>query len=379
MWVEKTKTGKYKYTERYTDYMTGKIRRVSVTMEKNNPSTKKLARQALLRIIEERQNEEPEEVQPLTLWQLVEHYRAYQKQSVKESTYRRNFYQCKALLEILGADVLVENLTANYIKERFLQTGEAFSTLNERRIRLIALLNWGYENDYITDVAYLRKFKPFKDATHREKIQDKYLESKELTTLIRGIEIKKWQQLTRFLVLSGLRIGEALALTAADLDMYNKVIHVNKTYDANNRSVGTPKTLCSIRDVYIQPELEPICRDLLLTAKLESMAYGVRTPLLFFNRNGNHINPFSYNKYLRERSEKLIGRRITAHTLRHYSASIQHALGIPDSYIMQRGGWGNDGTLKAVYRHALADKTKEMDDIANQHFNELCNTKYNTK
>ena len=36
MWVEKTKTGKYKYTERYTDYMTGKIRRVSVTMEKNN-------------------------------------------------------------------------------------------------------------------------------------------------------------------------------------------------------------------------------------------------------------------------------------------------------------------------------------------------------
>ena len=53
MWVEKTKTGKYKYTERYTDYMTGKIRRVSVTMEKNNPSTKNLARQALLRIIEE--------------------------------------------------------------------------------------------------------------------------------------------------------------------------------------------------------------------------------------------------------------------------------------------------------------------------------------
>lgn len=67
------------------------------------------------------------------------------------------------------------------------------------------------------------------------------------------------------------------------------------------------------------------------------------------------------------------------HDLRHYSASIQHALGIPDSYIMQRGGWGTDGTLKAVYRHALADKTKEMDDIANQHFNELCNTKYNTK
>ena len=36
------------------------------------------------------------------------------------------------------------------------------------------------------------------------------------------------------------------------------------------------------------------------------------------------------------------------HDLRHYSASIQHALGVPDAYIMQRGGWGNDGVLKAV-------------------------------
>ncbi len=67
------------------------------------------------------------------------------------------------------------------------------------------------------------------------------------------------------------------------------------------------------------------------------------------------------------------------HDLRHYSASIQHALRIPDSYIMQRGGWGNDGTLKAVYRHALADKSKEMDYLENQYFEKLCNTKCSTK
>lgn len=67
------------------------------------------------------------------------------------------------------------------------------------------------------------------------------------------------------------------------------------------------------------------------------------------------------------------------HDLRHYSASIQHALGIPDSYIMQRGGWGNDGTLKAVYRHTISDKGREMNQIANNYFASLCNTKYNTK
>ena len=67
------------------------------------------------------------------------------------------------------------------------------------------------------------------------------------------------------------------------------------------------------------------------------------------------------------------------HDLRHYSASIQHALGIPDAYIMQRGGWGSDPILKAVYRHALDDKTVEMTEIANHHFSELCNTEYNTR
>lgn len=67
------------------------------------------------------------------------------------------------------------------------------------------------------------------------------------------------------------------------------------------------------------------------------------------------------------------------HDLRHYSASIQHALGIPDSYIMSRGGWGDDRVLKAVYRHTMNDKQQEMNKIANAHFSELCNTKYNTK
>lgn len=59
------------------------------------------------------------------------------------------------------------------------------------------------------------------------------------------------------------------------------------------------------------------------------------------------------------------------HDLRHYSASIQHALGIPDAYIMSRGGWGNDGVLKSVYRHAMMGKTQEMNHIANTYFSNM--------
>lgn len=59
------------------------------------------------------------------------------------------------------------------------------------------------------------------------------------------------------------------------------------------------------------------------------------------------------------------------HDLRHYCASIMHAIGVPDAYIMERGGWGNDSTLKEVYRHAMDEKSKEMSNKANSYFSAM--------
>lgn len=67
------------------------------------------------------------------------------------------------------------------------------------------------------------------------------------------------------------------------------------------------------------------------------------------------------------------------HDLRHYSASIMHAIGIPDQYIMSRGGWCSDKVLKSIYRGTMDDYQKHFTDIANNHFNNLCNTECNTK
>lgn len=360
MWIEETNSGKYKYVEQYTDYMTGKKKRVSVTMEKNTAATRKTALEVLLRMIEERQSA-PKKIEELTFADLVEKYREYQHLTVKPSTYNRNFHQCNTLMKILGKDILISHLTANYIKESFLKTGKAPGTLNEHRVRLLALLNWGYENDYISDISFVKKFKPFKDQTHREKIQDKYLEQQELTRLIKSMNVKKWQLLTSFLSLSGLRIGEATALTVPDIDLREHVIHVNKTYDVNNKVVSTPKTLCSIRDVYIQPELEPICRDILLYTKMEGITYGYRTDLFICNTKGTYINLFSYNKYLRENAQKSIGRTLTAHTLRHTHASLLLANGASIETIARRLGHENSSITREIYLH-VTEKLIEKDN-----------------
>lgn len=59
------------------------------------------------------------------------------------------------------------------------------------------------------------------------------------------------------------------------------------------------------------------------------------------------------------------------HDLRHYCASIMHAMNIPDAYIIQRGGWETDKIMKRVYRHALAEKSTKTDEQVNAHFSGL--------
>ena len=66
------------------------------------------------------------------------------------------------------------------------------------------------------------------------------------------------------------------------------------------------------------------------------------------------------------------------HDLRHYSASIRHALNIPDAYIMAEGGWKSDAILKSVYRHAMKDKKNEMQERATKHFSKIYDTKHDT-
>lgn len=182
-------------------------------------------------------------------------------------------------------------------------------------------------------------------------------EVKRLIEVVAGTDMEIPVLLSAF---GPMRRGEICALDSSDIS--GNVVHVcrNMVRTENNEwIVKTPKSYAG--DRYIDfPEF---------VAKKWKGIDGRIVPL-----NPNNIT--DRFKYCLSRAGLP---HFRFHDLRHYSASIQHALGIPDSYIMQRGGWGNDGTLKSVYRHALADKTKEMSGIANAHFSELCNTECNTK
>ena len=65
-----------------------------------------------------------------------------------------------------------------------------------------------------------------------------------------------------------------------------------------------------------------------------------------------------------------LGLKCKYHDLRHFSASILHAIGVPDQYIQERHGWASDRVMKDVYRNTLSDKSAHFTSIANKFFSE---------
>lgn len=157
-----------------------------------------------------------------------------------------------------------------------------------------------------------------------------------------------------------MRRGEICALTSNDIK--GNTVHVRKNMvRGENKTwiIKSPKTYAGNR--YIQfPDF--------VGAKLKGIEGRI------FDMNPDDISR-AFSKML----DDLGMEHFRFHDLRHYSASIQHSLGIPDVYIMQRGGWSDVSTLQGVYRHAMSDRENTMNDLANDHFSSLHNTKHNTK
>ena len=362
MWAESLPNGKVKFVERYEDPMTGKSKKVSCTLNKDTRVTRKTAMQILDEKIQKRMTATPASDRKMTLSDLVDLYREDQKCTVKPSTCSRNIFATKRLMDILGEDTLVTKLNAGYVRKKFNETGEGNGTLNERLTRLKALIRWGYKNDYLSDIRWLDKLDKAPDPQKKERLQDKFLESSDLKKLLGSMTITQWRLMTAFLALSGLRVGEAIALEMGDVDLNARMIRVSKTWDINNHLKTTTKTLASTRDVYIQDELLDLCRKIKAFTLSENLRNGCRSTLFFCDINGNHIEYAAYNKYLKENALRILDRQITPHALRHTHVALMAEAGVDLDTISRRLGHETSRITRQVYYHI----TRRAQEAENQ-------------
>lgn len=153
-----------------------------------------------------------------------------------------------------------------------------------------------------------------------------------------------------------MRRGEICALTAGDFDGCHVSVTKDMVKDRRHAWVTkpTPKTSASNRTVELpQAVIDQIPlpeKGRIIKAHPEQITNRFRRAV----RSCGADIPFRF------------------HDLRHYYVSIAHALGIPDAYVMEMGGWQTEYTMKRVYRATLADRKRTEQERLNAHFGGLC-------
>lgn len=353
MWHEILPSGKVKYIERFTDPMTLKKHRFSVVLSSHSVRSEKDAARILQRKYEESIGKTKQSYMSLKAVQIA--YIDEQSQQLRKSTWERNDRSLNAALRIIGEDVLVNQLTAGYIRTKLIASKKDAITLNNYIRRIKALIRWAYQNDYVESTQCIDKLSYFKeDNTKKEKLAEKFLEKHELALLLDSMHNQRWMLVTKILALSGMRIGELLALTRFDVNYKTHTISINKTYDSTNGVLENgAKTDTSNRELYMQPELEEAMKELADEQYILFRTHDIDTmpTLILFDANGSYASYFAYRKYLRENSEKVLHRAITPHCLRHTHVSLLAENGIPLDEISARLGHADSSITRDVYFH----------------------------
>ncbi len=185
------------------------------------------------------------------------------------------------------------------------------------------------------------------------------LTEEEVKTVEQFVDTK-YGFLPYFLLYTGLRRGEALALKHKDIDRKNKIININKSayYDGSRTLIKTPKTEAGFRDVIIPNKL------------IDKIPKGHPDEYLF----GSLSDPTQpmpqityrrlWQKYLEE--TKL---NVTAHMFRHTYATIlfEANIGVKDAQALM--GHADITTTNNIYTHIRESRRLETAQRLEEYFN----------
>lgn len=190
----------------------------------------------------------------------------------------------------------------------------------------------------------------------RSPVQERlYLLPNQLSLLLNSLS-EPCRTLVVIIVLTGLRIGELLALRWKHIDLEHDVIRVRQTvYEGQ---FGAPKTKSSRRDV---PMSQPV-REALVAQRNETTETEAEQ-LVFASRNGTPINPKNFlRRVLQPACRKLNLPVISWHSFRHTHATLLGEVGESLRTAQAILGHSDLKTTLNVYTHAIPESQKRAID-----------------
>lgn len=162
----------------------------------------------------------------------------------------------------------------------------------------------------------------------RVKPKPKYMLREEFEDKINNIKEDDYRELLYLMFYTGLRVGEAMALTWEDYNKYKKEISINKTMDTSNREIYNRAKNESSEDIVPLPSF--INQMLANRYEREKVKYKYFDETSYFIFGG--MEPKHY-KHLQKKYKEVFP-QYDVHTLRHSYASYLANSGV-DIFVLQ--------------------------------------------
>ncbi len=168
-----------------------------------------------------------------------------------------------------------------------------------------------------------------------------------------------------FLLTTGCRLGEALALRWSDVNLDQGTVHLQRTgtYLGGRWVEGPPKTRAGERVVHLPPEgVQALRRQRAQQAqwRLRAGATWQAGDYVFTTSQGRPVRGNVAARELREACIRLGLVPQTPHGLRHAHASLLLAQGVALPAVARRLGHAHPGITAAVYAHALPGQDRQV-------------------
>ena len=164
--------------------------------------------------------------------------------------------------------------------------------------------------------------------------------------------------LYKFLLATGCRINEALALSWSDIDLDNAVVHITKTLNYKQET-NSPKSKSSLRDIDIDQATVSMLKQYRLRQTKEAWKIGKSESIVFSDFIHEYPNNRTLQTRLRTHFKRAKVTNIGFHGFRHTHASLLLNSGIPYKELQHRLGHSTLSMTMDIYSHLSKENAKK--------------------
>ena len=188
-------------------------------------------------------------------------------------------------------------------------------------------------------------------------------ELKQFLTYLDSLDNSKYKNyyditLYKFLLATGCRINEALALSWSDIDLDNSVVHITKTLNYK-QEVNSPKSKASYRDIDIDQQTITMLKRYQRKQTQEAWKLGRTETVVFSDFVHEYPNNRTLQTRLRTHFKRAGVNNIGFHGFRHTHASLLLNSGIPYKELQHRLGHSTLSMTMDTYSHLSKENAKK--------------------